>query len=354
MTTEQDEQVEVIEQVELARVNQQWPASVKDAVTEKVGKRGLTEFTLMAVRRQLDDGSADLAVEARDARDLAQRLANILATVVDREQRINALANMELPEWMNTKIWPDEVLERIEATVESDMHEEPTPDATVEQAQDSIQQTPELAKVQGEVTTVRVEEPKHRTASGLGTADEPTVIPEGQVNGMSGITYSEYHHIHSPEGRCLKNIFIEADAEGIKHCPLVEGRESTAPAAPPVTQSTGEPNLFERLKQQGALKPASEIPVPQKPPAEEALPQGDAPAPPADSVGTQAPSAGPQQPDILDDVDGDLEEIEQIAASPTGYGKSAETPGPESGPESCPNGCGPLDGGLCWTCGFAA
>lgn len=37
-------------------------------------------------------------------------------------------------------------------------------------------------------------------------------------------------------------------------------------------------------------------------------------------------------PDLGDDPDGDLEEIEAIAASPTGYGKAPRTPDPEDPP----------------------
>lgn len=332
------------EQVEeTARVNQEWPARLKEDVQSRVGRRGLTEFTIMAVQRSLDEGAAELSVELTEARDLVQRLANVLATVVDHEARLTFLSSVVLPEWVDTRSWPDEVLSRLDVQVSPLSEEaEPEPEAVLDEV-------PEMKKVES-ITTTRVEPKPEPT---VGTAEEPVIIAEGKINAMDGPKYAQLQHVHSPDGRCLKNLFIEKGEDDKKHCPLVD----ETPVAEPLPQASGD-NLFERLKQAGHLKPASEIPTPDVRPEEPVVPPApilveqtavpdSGPLPPIPEE-AYAPDAVPLEPAPVLIPQEAIDELGEVPEMPGIPGNVIATPG------VCPECGSGLDDGMCWNCGYAA
>lgn len=80
-----------------------------------------------------------------------------------------------------------------------------------------------------------------------GTAEAPMVMDEQVVNNLDGPKFAALNHVHSPEGRCLKNTFIEKGEDGVKHCPLVaQSAEADTPIEAPadvpvVDEPTSDP-----------------------------------------------------------------------------------------------------------------
>lgn len=98
------------------RVAMLWPTELKERVREKVGQRGLTKFALEAVEAKLGTFDAQLAVEDAKAevekelaqvRDLAQHLADAIATSGPGFNGFEVLWEIGLPPWMDTKGWPE-------------------------------------------------------------------------------------------------------------------------------------------------------------------------------------------------------------------------------------------------------
>ena len=108
------------EKKETVRVNMLWPVDLKAQVKDKVGDRGLTGFTLEAVRARIESGGVidgfekdrRAALSARDeARAVAQSLADSIAAgwpVGDEFDQRYALASANLPDWIDTTGWSTE------------------------------------------------------------------------------------------------------------------------------------------------------------------------------------------------------------------------------------------------------
>jgi hypothetical protein len=119
---------------------------------------------------------------------------------------------------------------------------EPVPDTTDDLEGDGFGlDAPEDVADQGEVEEVH-EEPESiaesiaadthdeeikqapaTTQNGRGTAEVPVELDEKTLNNMDGPKYAALDHVHSPGGKCLKNMFVEPGEDGKRHCPLVEG-----------------------------------------------------------------------------------------------------------------------------------
>jgi hypothetical protein len=93
------------------RISMLWPETLKEKVRERVGSRGLTDFTIGAVEAKLGIHDAHRADsrELNEVKDLAQRLADALALGGDYEDRVSAMRLLELPAWVQTIGWPDDL-----------------------------------------------------------------------------------------------------------------------------------------------------------------------------------------------------------------------------------------------------
>lgn len=96
---------------ETERTTMVWPKALKDAVREKVGPRGLTDFAIAAVERHLVDADpiAASSEEVGELRHLCQLLADRLAMGGDDEARREALMELDLQDWLDTTGWPHEM-----------------------------------------------------------------------------------------------------------------------------------------------------------------------------------------------------------------------------------------------------
>jgi len=97
---------------ETARVAMEWPVDLKDQVREKVGPRGLTDFTIDAVRAKLATHTAHQAAveELEEVKFLAQQLADAIALGGDYEDTAETLRLFDLPSWIETTGWSDELV----------------------------------------------------------------------------------------------------------------------------------------------------------------------------------------------------------------------------------------------------
>jgi hypothetical protein len=93
------------------RVSMLWPETLKEKVRDRVGSRGLTDFTIEAVEAKLGIHDAHRAdsKELSEVKDLAQRLADALALGGDYEDRVSTLRLLEPPAWLQTIGWPEEL-----------------------------------------------------------------------------------------------------------------------------------------------------------------------------------------------------------------------------------------------------
>lgn len=92
-----------------ARVTMLWPEDLKEAVRERVGSRGLTEFAIEAVRAKLGTHDAHKAdsKELNEVKFLAQSLADTIAMATDYEDPASQLRVLDLPDWISTEGWPE-------------------------------------------------------------------------------------------------------------------------------------------------------------------------------------------------------------------------------------------------------
>lgn len=160
-----------------SRVSMLWPESLKEKVRDRVGSRGLTVFTIEAVEAKLgihDSHKAD-AKELNEVKDLAQRLADALAMGGDYEDRASALRLLELPAWIQTVGWPDQLAAIVKPEDSTPEPVEPEPEPIVatspEEAEssdsnDNIVESSELPAV-GDPGTVRSTPPGESKASDL-------------------------------------------------------------------------------------------------------------------------------------------------------------------------------------------
>lgn len=101
------------------RVNMIWPESLKAQVREAVGVRGLTTFAVAAVEEKLSsiDAQKRLETEVQGLRkevDETRYLAQLLADrFVMSDDRRTSLMEVDLPHWMETNGWPDELAELV-------------------------------------------------------------------------------------------------------------------------------------------------------------------------------------------------------------------------------------------------
>lgn len=102
---------------ETERVTMLWPVDVKAQVRERVGPRGLTDFAVDAVRAKLgqpvEDPELAESKELGDARFLVQRLADCIAMQGDYEDRESVLREIDLPPWVQTIGWPENLARAI-------------------------------------------------------------------------------------------------------------------------------------------------------------------------------------------------------------------------------------------------
>lgn len=105
-----DDEVEVTE-----RVTQVWPKDLKDRVREKAGPRGITEFTLKGVEQLLEtyDWQRGLERELNLTKHAVQQLADCLVMSSEKEDRLQALLEVEFPSWVDTTGWPQAFAERV-------------------------------------------------------------------------------------------------------------------------------------------------------------------------------------------------------------------------------------------------
>lgn len=115
-----------------SRVTMLWPTNLKDQVREKVGARGLTDFAVEAVGQHLTkaDRQGDLQKEVNELKNLAQLLADRVAMGGDYQDRRAALMEVELPPWIDTQGWPDDLAELVRPELLT--LEEPVPAPVVE------------------------------------------------------------------------------------------------------------------------------------------------------------------------------------------------------------------------------
>lgn len=100
---------------ETDRVTMLWPVELKEAVREEVGPRGLTTFTVAAVRAKLGthDSHKEDSKELNEVRFLVQRLADSIALGGDYEDRESTLREIDLPPWVDTTGWPEHLARAI-------------------------------------------------------------------------------------------------------------------------------------------------------------------------------------------------------------------------------------------------
>lgn len=99
-----------------SRVVQLWPTELKDKANEVAGKGKLTELTIEAVEIHLGlSGDLDARTkELNEVKYFAQQLADQLVLGVQSpEERLQALMEVEFPEWVDTTGWPANFADRV-------------------------------------------------------------------------------------------------------------------------------------------------------------------------------------------------------------------------------------------------
>jgi hypothetical protein len=93
---------------ETERVTMVWPKALKDQVRDKAGQGGMTEWVMEAARIHLGvSGDLDATtVELNQAKHLVQLLADRLVMGGEHDDRLQALMEVELPEWIDVTGWP--------------------------------------------------------------------------------------------------------------------------------------------------------------------------------------------------------------------------------------------------------
>lgn len=272
------------------RVAMYWPAELQERVREKVGQRGLTEFTLQAVRAKLGEPEPTVDEgQLNEAQEVAQRLADALAMGGDYEDRQSQLRLMELPAWISTEGWPDDLagIVPLEEPVAEPITHEVAPEA------EEVEQEPDPAPEEAEP-----EIPQHPTDSDL----HKPMFMSGRDQGMTDVP-TPIAPVGSKADDLLDRIKAKAAEKGVD----VSG-----------------------LK----LKPASEVEQPEPKPEPE----------PIDVTGLVELQ---DEPDAATKPAPDLE----VPAPTPSELQAAPELGVQTGVEFCPNGCGSeLVDGECWTC----
>lgn len=245
------------EKEETERTTMLWPVDVKEAVRERVGPRGLTDFTVAAVREKLGQPVPDAELaeskELGDARFLVQRLADCIAMSGEYEDRESVLREIDLPPWVQTIGWPENLarainpIEPVGQVVETDTR----PDIPADNSEPDI----ESPQVSGPAEV--------DTAVGNSVDEQPLIDHEYEA-GYSGFA-------------CVRMVFKNGAGEDCG-MPAAAHRQPEAPgvgdnviAEPPKVSHSND--LFKRLQAKAAekgvdisgvdLKPASEIERPE-------------------------------------------------------------------------------------------
>ncbi len=319
------------EEKKTGRVSMEWPAELKEQLRALVGSRGLTDFTIQAVKTRLADRpeTQDLNKELNETRWLVQRLADTIVRSGDDDDPVSRLQEVELPAWVDTTGWP-------EAFVRAVRIEDPTPES--------------------------VEKPFHeeRADRGLPPVDAPTCPKHPEV-------------AIAPGGFCGK-CGSKADTEADKNSPETESPQVTGGAAADTEGDTDEDlhrpmfmtgdktpdlphdqqggSLLDRVKAKamekgidinGAnLKPASSLTK------EEIASAYDVPPDQVDTIDPEfmdlvTPAEDPTEPAS------DLEVGPDAASSSTPVEEPVETDG-RSDADLCPTCKSELVTGECWEC----
>lgn len=295
------------------RVTMEWPKELKAQVRDKVGPRGLTEFTIEAVNIHLsgtNERIKEQELELNSTKHLVQLLADRLAMGGDPVDRLSSMMEIDLPAWIDTTGWPNEYAKLVKPEAfdadldgpsglsvdDDDQAAEaqmvPSPGATQIANHFGIEGTVMVPAGQPfDTRTAVVEPPKMSDCpSALGTVCKdpacPVHFPGQQVQTPVVTPDSEIDPTDVEEGRrqheAAKQRIAErtaADA-AIEPAPDLEvPADAATPDAPkePWTPpaSEGGDDLFARLMAKtggkvdgfedlkGHLKPASEIPQPE-------------------------------------------------------------------------------------------
>lgn len=221
-----------------ARVNMNWPAALKERVTEAVGQRGLTTFAVAAVEEKLSSIDAQKRLEGeveglRKEIDETRYLAQLLADrFVMSDDRRSALMEVDLPSWLETNGWPDELAALVPKV-------DPEIAAAYDVPPDQIDQIdPEAVDLVTPSTGVEEpveDEDLHRPMFMTGRAEPDQ--PQGEPDPAVGITDEERQALELPHDTqgddLLERIRAKAAEKGLDI-------------------------------DQARLKPASQIPTPQR------------------------------------------------------------------------------------------
>lgn len=311
----------------VGRVNMQWPADLKKQVQNLVGTRGLTTFTLQAVRDRLAKTDAEkrlasdlegLQHELGEARDLAQLLAD--RCVMNYEDRRAALMEVDLPPWLATDGWPDDIAEMVPKG----------------EHQPKVVKADEPVTLRnGESVTVQTEAIIDEGSDDL---HRPMFMTGSRKSGKSPAPPSE----QALEAAGNPRFELPKQAEGGAPGSAGDGVATTSPSADKtmpfdLPHDTQGDDLLARIADkarekgvtreelaQAKLKPASQI----KPPA-----KSTAVDEPVDKPSGSERAPSPSEPEVPTEPAPDLE-VQADAASP----------------DTCPQCKDELINGECWTC----
>lgn len=119
------------------RVVMMWPTELKEKVREVAGKGGITEFTIKAVSVHLgvDGDLSEVEKQVNEVKYFAQQLADQLVLGGDREDRLQALMEVQFPDWIDTSGWPPAFADRVRPEepvgVEPELEPEPAAEPEV-------------------------------------------------------------------------------------------------------------------------------------------------------------------------------------------------------------------------------
>lgn len=228
----------------VARVNMQWEQDLKDRVQDRVGKRGLTEFTVQAVEAKLagHDTSQDLDKELNQTRDLAQQLADALVRSGDADDARARVMEIDLPAWLETTGWPQEFADLVpieDAAPEPVNVPSSDPDEVIQQGPHSPQ--------------VAASAPTH------GYTEEDLAKPSWQVAGEVSLRNGETATITTPPvvvtegGSLLDRVRAKAAEKGVDMDGMDLKPASSLPKPPAPERPEPDPQIsqVERLEVPG-------------------------------------------------------------------------------------------------------
>jgi hypothetical protein len=148
---------------ETQRVTMLWPSELKEQVRDKAGQRGMTVFTVEAVRARLTvtDDLEQAKKELAKTQYLAQLLADRVAMGGDAQDRREAMMEVELPSWIQTDGWPKEIADLVKP--------EPAPEPV----------KPVVTIVPPKEAPVAKPEPDERPEPAVETPVETPALPHG-------------------------------------------------------------------------------------------------------------------------------------------------------------------------------